>query len=755
MTTTIKQFRTITFLAPLIAVALAAPAALSQDTLPEGQSVIEVGGRSVWGDVVGRSDLPFNPTLRASKFNEYRDITDGFFLRNADITLEDLLSSRNYLNVQARSSFLKDQSYLITLGMPGKYKFQFRWDQTPHLFTNVAQTLYTQSTPGVFTLPGELRSRLAANPQSASTLFAGVPALDVSLRRKSAAVDATFDPTPDWTLAFQFSREKQAGSRPFGNYSPGYELPEPIDYRTTQVQAKAEYGKQRWGVEIGYLGSIFENKVDTLIWDLGFVTTGQGRIDLYPDNRAQDVNITGAFDLSRSTRVMLSIAPGWMSQNDAFIPFSVNPTPISLQLPASSLKGSKQTLAMNYTLVNHSVKHVELTARYRSYDYNNNTPSMLFPDYVLLDSYPASQLAGASRRMPRQNLPYGFNRKSVQLSAAWEFAAKNSLRAGYEFERYDRQHRDVGRSDENAFFTSWDLNPNKLTLVRLSYRRSDRSPNRYVENIEGFPRGVEEARQQLDLFRRFDEAARVRNRTEALVQFTPLEALAVSGTFGTTQDKFHESPYGLQREISLYYTVDADYSLGSSLSVFAGYAREKYRTRQRSRLMCALGTGPCAGINNSPNNDWESANRELTDTWTLGSDLYLAKRKVTLSAFYDLSASKGSIFSYALGDSRLPGFLLDNSLPACVYGGCAPENYPDTSHRLHEVVASLKFALPRGLSPRLEYRYERYDRTDWQTQWMRPYMYSMDVTSNTQFFLGADAPSYRAHVFTATLEYRF
>ena len=78
MTTTAIQKITLVLL-----VLLSVPAALlgqgqSQDPSPEG-GVVETGGRSSWGDVYGRPDLPFQPELKTSDYDEYRDLRDGFF----------------------------------------------------------------------------------------------------------------------------------------------------------------------------------------------------------------------------------------------------------------------------------------------------------------------------------------------------------------------------------------------------------------------------------------------------------------------------------------------------------------------------------------------------------------------------------------------------------------------------------------------------------------------------------------------------
>src|SRR5215510_8010320 len=58
---------------------------------------IEFGVRSFWGNVYGRPDLPFKPDLATSKLNEYSDIRNNFYVRRADITIDDILGTRNYV----------------------------------------------------------------------------------------------------------------------------------------------------------------------------------------------------------------------------------------------------------------------------------------------------------------------------------------------------------------------------------------------------------------------------------------------------------------------------------------------------------------------------------------------------------------------------------------------------------------------------------------------------------------------------------
>src|SRR5947207_8104786 len=414
----------------------------SETLSPETQrGPIEFGFRTFWGDVYGRPDLLFRPDLATSKLNEYSDIRKNFYIRRANITFDDVLGTRNYVNYQTQSTFFNNQSHLGTFGQYSKFKAQFRYDEIPHIYTNTARTLYTQTQPGVYTVPLIIRQGLQAASSTGtaaqiSNNLRSFVATQVGpsehlivpqIQRRAGTGLFSYDVTPDWNLAFSFRREHEKGTRPIGailNPSPsaaassqpgttadrqspssGVELPEPIDYFFNTVRGTTEYWKSKWAVQFGYNGSFFNTDVKSLRFDAPFATAdipvqiippgggctpaapavncafssvpSHGVMAPYPDNHANYLNFAGAFDAGRHLRVMGSTSNGWLRQNDAFLPYTANNAIIGLSpLPAASLNGRKQTLAMNWTAVSKLTKNVQLEAKYRHYDYNNNTRTM-------------------------------------------------------------------------------------------------------------------------------------------------------------------------------------------------------------------------------------------------------------------------------------------------------------------------------------------------------------------------------------------
>src|SRR5271166_677419 len=75
---------------------LLVPAVLLGQDQPTEHGMVEAGGRTSWGDVYGRPDLPFQPSLKTSNYDEYRDLRDGFFIRRFRLNMDDLAGSKYF-----------------------------------------------------------------------------------------------------------------------------------------------------------------------------------------------------------------------------------------------------------------------------------------------------------------------------------------------------------------------------------------------------------------------------------------------------------------------------------------------------------------------------------------------------------------------------------------------------------------------------------------------------------------------------------
>ncbi len=782
----------------------------------EERVMVEFGLRNFWGDVFGRPDLRFKPDLRTSKLNEYSDIRKNFFIRRARINLDDLFGTANYLSYQTQSAFYRNQSHLITFGQWNRFKLQFRYDEIPHIFTNTARTIYTQTAPGVYTIPNIIRlglqtaSSTGTTAQIANTLpsFIATQAVPSSqffipeLQRRAGTGLFSYNVTPDWNLSFVYARERQTGTRPIGailytspsasastqpgttanrqSPSSGVELPEPIDYVTNTVRAMTEYGKSRWTVQLGYNGSFFESRIKSLLFDAPFATAdipvqfippgsgctptppavncaisatpAHGQMALYPDNQAHYATFAGAFKASKRFNLMGTVNNGWLRQDEPFLPYTANTAITGLPpLPAASLNGRRQTLAMNWTAVSKLTPNIEVAAKYRHYDYNNNT--RVFDLTPIQGDVIGANATATAQATPRAHdtagrSNTGFNRKTFELTADYFFTKRSSVRLGWEADWFDRSHRDVEHSFENTLFGTLDLSVTPSLLFRLSGRHQNRRPDHYqdetaVDPVTGAEIGctspsvvfTEEQR----CHRRFDEASRILDRGDALLQYD-WRQFTFAASFQTIQSDFNRrggvnSPtplnfipgttkpyylYGFMNDLSWIYSGEVTYAFSPAFSAFLEYTRETYHKRMISRNRNPASATDtiltCAGCD-TPNNDWESTTRDIFDTYAIGMDFFVGKR-FWFSPYYSLAAGKGNVTSRALGNAAITSgpnrFLLT--------GATTPEDYPQTTTRVHEVSAVFKFKITDNVMPRFEYRYQQFDNRDYQTSPMTPYM---------------------------------
>jgi MtrB/PioB family decaheme-associated outer membrane protein len=764
----------------LLALLITPLALFSQDKIPDqdkstGQGgMVEFGGRSSWGEVYGRPDLPFQPSLKTSKYDEYRDLRDGFFISRARMNWDNL-DSKYFLDFQSNKAIYRDQSYLATFGEWNRFKFQFRYDEIPHTYSDTARTLYTQTARGVFTIPLLTRSTLQSIAATAATTLPSTiqtqlaPSMSFftpAIERRAGTLLFDFDVTPEWDLSALFSREHETGARPMGtifNSSPsaaltggyGEEVPEPIDYFNNTVKLRTEYVRERFVMQFGYTGSVFQNNTGALVFDNPFVTadcvapTGctnatqgpaTGRTDLYPNNYANYINFAGSFLLMKHLRLLASINAGWLRQNDLFLPYTTNSILEATTglLPAPSLDGKKRTLAMNYKVIETIGKKFEIKAGYRQYDYNNDTP--------ILNLTPVEGDMGAPNlASPTQNTNWGYNRKNVEVTGNWYFAKKSTAKIGYEGELMDRSQRDVAHSKENGFVAAVDTTPRKDLTFRASYRHSVRNPEHYVDDnatsasVSGGITGDQV------FSRRFDEANRTRNRGDIQLQYSPTDRLSFSGFGGTLQDNYNHAggvnsatalnfisgtmypyfSYGVLKDLSYNAGFDSDISLTNNITFFAEYSYERYYKAMASRyrvpgngatptpLDCSNSSQGC----DSANNDWGSNSRDYVHVAAFGFDTHVSK-KANFNTYYSLSAAKGHVDSRPFGDPT----LLTGPDKFLLTGTNAAMNYPETVSRNHELVAVFRYKLTKNVTPKIEYRYQQFDSKDYQTSAMTPYM---------------------------------
>ena len=114
-----------------------------------------------------------------------------------------------------------------------------------------------------------------------------------------------------------------------------------------------------------------------------------------PDNQANMFTGTIGADLPLNSRYMGTVSYNMMRQNDAYLPFTVNPglglingQPANsiAALPFKSLDGKVDTLLFNNVLTTQLTSDLKSKLAYRYYNYDNSTASQFYNVHVANDA---------------------------------------------------------------------------------------------------------------------------------------------------------------------------------------------------------------------------------------------------------------------------------------------------------------------------------------------------------------------------------
>jgi len=688
-------------------------------------------------------------TTRSSKFTEYRDVPRGTFVQalNLDLTTRDF-----YASIAARNLGQADQQLSAGFGSYGKLRIDLGYNQIPHRFSFFGATPYVETTPGVFTLNDVIRSAAEAlvptgtstNIGAARTLVSSfltsAGPIDLGLRRKKGTVDLAFTPSVPLSFSVSASHEQRNGNRPYGaslGFSNAIEVPEPIHYRTTNLDTRLEYHKG-WGtLRAGVAASFFDNDVQTLVWDNPYrITdstygsayvagngTARGRMALAPSNDAVRFYVSGSFKPLAGTRISANASYGAFNQNERLQPFTINtsipgsdPNAVNaLSPPRETAQAKAHIGSFDLTVNSRLAKSVSLTAGFRYYDFANKIAELDIPTgYTRLDQ--------VWENVPVAIEPYSFSRSRLFGDLTFALLPTTSLKVGYSLygvRRHDPAlEGEKNKTDEGSFKISVDSRPKDWLALRVSYVNSKRDwslDDTYVAYIPGFN------------FKRYYEAGRDRQALNALVGLSPIDRLDIELTYAFGHDSYPQSSYGLTRDDFDMYGIDLSYALAKDHSLYVFYMHELYDTDQAARQ--SGGT-----FSTNPADDWTANIKDKVRTIGAGYTVDILPDKLG----FNVSAS----YSKAAGSS-----LLDS--PA---GGVpdAAVNYdrPLDTTDWRTLQYSLKWKVTKSLAAVFGYWYEAYTLDDIVRNDV-----AVDYAAVGAIFLGALEPGFRYHVGSVRLIY--
>jgi MtrB/PioB family decaheme-associated outer membrane protein len=630
-------------------------------------------------------------------------------------------------------------------------------------------------------LPDAFQASVESAPDNASksaALDAGLVdarRTTVDYRLRTILGGFLFDPREDLQLETAYRQLDRTGRKPLsmGFGSPGgtfTSFAAPVDERTNEVTADVRWGRGGFDLEVGYLGSFFQNDLNQLTADNPLVLTNtaaaasQGRVSTSPDNSLNQVHATGtyALPLEFPARIATTLAYGLRRQDDDFLPNTINPATTNdplLALPRDSLDGKVQTYLANVLFTARPLPDLDLRARYRYYDFHNDTPVIDFPAHVVNDQGLTVDL--------RRNVPNAYERQEASFDAAYRFSPQLRVRGGPFWDQWSRSRdREVSRLDEYGAKLAFDMKPARWATVRLDYTFGSRNGSHY-EPYDYLAATLDEAEVdaaiplgQLSELRKFDEADRTRNQIRFFTQLVPRDDLDLSFSGGWAKLDYRNTEYGLTGAQTWNAGTEFGYQPREWLRISAWYDFQQIDQDQRSRWRPrSFGAPPV--VTDDPVNDWSSDSTDVFHTLGARVGIVLVPDKLDLDFSYVYERGDGQTHSRAAPgcDGSPPGDLCIPAGPDAD-GGSAP-NFPDIEDRLQIFSTVLRYHWDEHLTLEGMYALQKLSLSDYRLDGLNPYMGASNVNGSgvvspsLDVFLGNRVGDYDAHIFALSATYRF
>lgn len=689
------------------------------------------------------------------KFGDYTGLKNEgpYFIGNIDWLQRDRQTG-SYWSLGGTNLGLRSRNLRLEFGQQGNYGFAFEFDQLPKFRTESARTIFDGAGGTVLTLPPGWVG--ATTTAGMTQLNSSLKFVDIAHERKNYIGEFSKILTREWSVRANFRHETKEGTKIVGaviGNSGGNPrsvlIPEPVDYETNQFEALLQYAGDKAQFQIGYYMSLFNNQNTSLIWQNPFTAiagwaaaagfpTGQGQLGLPPDNQFHQLMVSGGYNFSQTTRLTANFQYGRMLQDEAFLPYTVNPAlVVTTPLPRSSADARIDNTLLNLNLTSRPLPKLNLRASYRYDDRDNKTPQAR---YIYIGGDSQNQPTTLASDKVRTNLPISYRQNLIKLGGDYEIFNRTKLNAGYDYEEIKRTFAEVQKTQEHTYQIGLRRGFSDMIDGGLSYARSDRENKGYNGSAPFFASYSPEfiatlpAGGQFDnhpLMRKFNYADRERDKVRLSVNLAPHEMVTLQFRADYNRDNYDNSILGLTDSRSESYTLDASFVPRSNLSFYAFYTYDNIKSNQVGRSFTSTNKVALATPITSTN-DWFMAADDRVDTIGVGFKLTEIASRLELGGEYIYSDAVGKI-NVVTGSAITPA-----GLPL-----------PDLVSRLNSLQLYGKYKIDKNGTLRVSFWHQKLRTADWAFDNVTPATLANVITT------GQLSPNYSVNVFGISYSYRY
>jgi MtrB/PioB family decaheme-associated outer membrane protein len=654
--------------------------AFSQDKPIEG----EVSLKGIFVDVKGGEG-------GKAKFTEYRDLReDGGFYGRARLNLD---TEKYFLNFKAGDFAYDTQYYKIDGGMWGKFKVDLFYDEIPHNFTFDARSPFLRA--GRDTLTGAPNT----NVDSWDTF-------DYSILRRQYGGGLKVNMIRPLFFNVSFQREKREGIKPTGaaETTPGgiaFELPEPVECVTNNLNVETAYSKKPFFLALSYFYSDFNNSDTALNLPANF--DAPRAFSLPPDNTYHKGAFKGAVNLPFHSKFSTNIGLS-RGRSDTSV----------VSLISSAYTGKVDTQNYNFALTSNPLRFLNAKVYYKYYRRHNESDDPAGVVDIFLDYKISTMGADLGLRLPQ----------NFYLSGGYKYVKTKRNKKG------ETDPAEILPLDtDNIYFVDLKWTGLDFLDARVGYEKFDRDANyRTVES-------------DVNPAKRYYYAAQNKDTYKAMLDIFPLENLNFGLEYRHSKIDYSDTIFGLRSDKRHEVEISADYKIGKFAKVY-GYGDYGWiKFDQLQHKLPLLPFSPSEG-------DWDAKQKDRTFGYGIGTEVYVISKKLTLVFQHDYLKSNGNV-DFTINPAL---FVASNGLAGANSDIVDISQWDDYTLYCFKIKAVYNFT--KSLSASLGYAYERFKYSDAQ---LNNYNFvPATAGTNGAYLTGAyKDQSYKANLIFGGLSYKF
>jgi MtrB/PioB family decaheme-associated outer membrane protein len=460
-------------------------------------------------------------------------------------------ASGSYWSIVARQLALDARQIDIQAGKSGRYDWTISWREIPRNTWTHADTPYQGRTE--LTLPTNWIA--AFSTSELDVLNESLQTLSFGTHRKRAHIGGKVNLSSHWVINAAATRETREGNKESSSdfFNLAAAMPMPIDYETDDLKANVVYQAKQGLISLGVNRSTFSNHDRSLIWQNAYPSFNgetRGRKGLAPSNEASGWSLDTQYRWGNTT-ISASHRDTEMTQNDAFLPYTINTQITTDTLPALRLHGKVDSRQNKLSISSRITRRFSIDLRIRSHERVSGTPILALAPIV----------GDAFSLGDKTSRAYSFEHNEQQLQLHYRLFSGTRLTLGYEQDERERTRSEIEENEEDRLSVKLVSNTYNGLRLALTYEDADRNASDFQAITNNNPLTV-----------RYHQATRNQTRWRAHVDYqVPNAPVSLSGYTEQRDNDYPNSALGLQQDEDSSWGLDISYQPSDTLSISASH----------------------------------------------------------------------------------------------------------------------------------------------------------------------------------------